>query len=112
MSIMKHDQYVARVEFDEEEDLFHGRVINTRDVITFYGGSVRELRREFAKSIKAHLLFCKEQGIDPSRPYSGRIPLRIDPDLHRRADTLAARAGKSLNAFIGDTLAREAEETV
>lgn len=84
MSIVRHGQYVARVDFDEEDDLFHGRVINTRDVITFYGGSVRELRRPFAKSIKAHLLFCKEQGIDPSRPYSGRMPLRIDPGLHRQ----------------------------
>ena len=51
MSIMKHGQYVARVEFDEEEDLFHGRVINTRDVITlnaFFGDTLAREAEETA----------------------------------------------------------------
>ena len=36
----------------------------------------------------------------PARPYSGKIPLRIDPETHRRAAALAQAEGLSLNQWI------------
>ena len=48
--MMKYKNYEATVDFDNELEMFHGAVINTRDVITFYGKSVVELKREFKKS--------------------------------------------------------------
>ena len=50
-------------------DLFHGTVINTNDVITFYGASVSELREEMQRSIEGYLEFCKEQGKVPEKPF-------------------------------------------
>ena len=38
--MMEYKGYIARVEFDDEADILHGEVINTRDVITFQGISV------------------------------------------------------------------------
>ena len=60
--------YIGAVNFDPEIDLFHGTVINTNDVITFYGASVTELCAEMQKSVEGYLEFCTEQGITPDKP--------------------------------------------
>ncbi len=64
---MKYKNYEAAVEFDDEIEMFHGTVVNTRDVITFYGKSVAELKREFKKSVDDYLDFCRERGEEPDR---------------------------------------------
>ncbi len=102
---MKYKNYEATVEFDDEVDLFHGSVINTRDVITFYGKSVTELKREFKKSVEDYLEFCEKRGEEPDRPFSGNFVLRISPSLHQRLYSNARKSGKSLNALIEETLA-------
>jgi len=59
---MKYKDYLADVQFDDETGIFHGEVINTRDVITFQGASIRELRKAFKDLIEDYLAFCKERG--------------------------------------------------
>lgn len=58
MNVMTYKGYEAVVEFDEHADLFHGEIANLRDVITFQGRSVDELKRAFADSIEDSLAFC------------------------------------------------------
>jgi predicted HicB family RNase H-like nuclease len=62
---MKHKGYEGTVEFDEDAGIFYGEVANTRDVITFQGGSVKELRRAFRDSVEDYLAFCAERGEEP-----------------------------------------------
>ena len=64
--------YIGAVDFDAEIGLFHGTVMNTSDVITFYGASVTELCEEMQQSIEGYLEFCKEHGKIPETPFSGR----------------------------------------
>ena len=104
MTTMTHDGYVATVELDEEAGLFHGEVVNTRDVLTFQGRTLDELRTAFADTIGDYLDWCRERGKEPERPYSGNFTVRITPDLHRRIATAAAKAGKSVNGFVAETL--------
>ncbi len=70
--MIEYKGYIGAVDFDPEIDLFHGTVINTTDVITFYGASVTELRAEMQKSIEGYLEFCTEQRITPEKPSSDR----------------------------------------
>ena len=42
MTTMTHDGYVASIELDEAAGVFHGEVINTRDVLTFQGRTLEE----------------------------------------------------------------------
>ncbi|MBF0137812.1 MAG: type II toxin-antitoxin system HicB family antitoxin [Magnetococcus sp. DMHC-1] len=65
MTTMICGDYVAKVDFDEEINRFHGRVVNLRSVINFYGSSVEELGNEFEKSIQVYLDLCQERGIAP-----------------------------------------------
>ncbi len=60
--MMEYKGYMGRVEFDAEAELFHGEVINTRDVITFQGRSVDELKQAFEESVDDYLAFCKSRG--------------------------------------------------
>lgn len=102
---MKYKNYEATVEFDDEMEMFHGSVINTRDVITFYGKSVAELKREFKRSVDDYLEFCLERGEEPDRPFSGNFVVRIPPSLHQRLYSSAKKSGKSLNAWVEEKLA-------
>jgi predicted HicB family RNase H-like nuclease len=64
MTMMTYKGYDAAVEYDEDAEIFHGEVINLRDVITCQGRSVSELKKAFAGSVEDYLAFCKERGED------------------------------------------------
>jgi predicted HicB family RNase H-like nuclease len=102
--MMEYKGYLGKVEFDDEAGIFHGDVVNTRDVITFQGKAVAELRKAFRDSVDDYLAFCAERGEDPDKPFSGQFVTRISPELHRRATLAAFRAGKSLNAWVAEQL--------
>lgn len=102
--MMEYKGYVGRVEFDDEAGVFHGEVINTRDVITFQGSSVKDLRQAFHESVADYLAFCKERGEAPDKPFSGQLVARLSPDLHRKISHAALLTGKSLNAWIAEQL--------
>ncbi len=69
---MNYKGYIGQVEYDDEAGIFHGEVINTRDVITFQGECVEELRRAFMDSIEDYLAYCSEIGKSPDKPFSGK----------------------------------------
>lgn len=102
--MMEYKGYVAHVEFDDEAGIFYGEVINLRDVITFEGSSVAELRQAFQDSIEDYLDFCAERGEKPDKPFSGKFSVRVDPELHRKVSAQARVANKSLNKWVSDTL--------
>ncbi len=102
--MIEYKGYHGAVDFDPEMDKFHGRVVNTRSVISFYGSSVEELREEMAASVDSYLEVCEEKGIDPERPYSGKFMVRITPVLHRDMALAAASEGKSMNEWLSKTM--------
>ncbi len=106
--MMEYKGYVGHVEFDDTAETFHGEVANLRDVITFEGRSVDELRRAFHDSIDDYLAWCAERGKEPDKPFSGKFVVRVDPKVHRSISTAARSAGKSLNAWVADNLASAA----
>lgn len=97
---MKYKDYEAVLEFDDEAEIFHGEVINIRDVITFQGSSVEEIKQAFRDSVDDYLEFCKERGEEPDKPFSGKFVLRIKPELHKTIAIKAKKEGQSLNAWI------------
>ncbi len=100
--MMKYKGYSAAVSFDYDAGVFHGEVVDTRDVIVFEGDSVARLEREFHISKDDYLVVCAERDRKPDRPFSGRIPLRLRPEVHRAATTAARAEGKSLNAWLAE----------
>lgn len=102
--MMKYKGYLARVEFDDEANVFYGEVINTRDVITFQGQSATELKKAFEDSVEDYLAFCSERGEEPDRPFTGRFTIRLTPDQHKKVIMSAEKAGKNVESWVTEIL--------
>lgn len=106
MNTMNHGGYTARIEFDERDNIFVGRILGLRSTISFHGKTVAELRREFVAAIKDYLQDCIEQGVEPEKPASGKLLLRVPPEVHSRALIAAQAKGESLNQWATEALQR------
>jgi len=107
--MMEYKGYIGHVEFDDDAEIFHGEVINTRDVITFQGKTVEEIKQAFRDSVEDYLDYCTKLGQQPEKPFTGKFMLRIPPDLHRKIYVAAKQSGESINAWIKDQLAHSVE---
>lgn len=110
MASMEYKGYIAVLELDGEKGVFHGSVVNTRDVITFQGSSVEELRREFEASVDFYLEVSARHNREPEKPASGKFVVRIAPEMHRELIKLAARESKSLNTVVRETLQERVQQ--
>ncbi len=97
---MKYKGYTGVVEFDDDVNIFHGEVIGLKDVITFQGESVEELKKAMAESVDYYLEWCKERDKTPEKPFSGKFIVRTNPELHSKAVIAASRLGISLNKYV------------
>ena len=104
--MMKYKGYIGQVEYDGDAKLFHGEVIGLKDTITFQGTTVKELEKEFKKSIDVYLKWCKELGEVPEKTFSGKLHVRMNPDLHAHLVLEAAKKGISLNDLINTKLSK------
>ncbi|GHU66772.1 antitoxin HicB [Spirochaetia bacterium] len=105
--MMEYKGYLGTVEYDAEARLFHGDIINTRDVITFQGTTVEEIENAFKESIEDYLAWCKEEGAEPEKPYSGKFNLRLSPELHREIAIRAKKLKISINSFVEKAISDE-----
>jgi predicted HicB family RNase H-like nuclease len=106
MNSIFYKNYIARIELDLEDGILVGRVINTRDIIGFHSNTIAEAIESFHSVIDEYLEDCKEKGVNPNKPCSGRFNLRIPPLLHSELSIAAAKAGKSLNQWATDALSQ------
>ena len=109
MNPMTYRGYAARIEYSDEDGCFVGHIAGIRDIVGFHGDSVTEIRQAFDEAVDDYLELCEEIGKAPQKPYSGKILLRVTPDLHARAAMLADAAGKSLNQWATDALERASD---
>jgi predicted HicB family RNase H-like nuclease len=99
--MMEYKGYTAGpIDFDPEDNTFSGTVTGVRDVIHFEGTTARELARAVRESIDSYLQLCAETGQKPDRPFNGKILVRTEPELHRKAALRAAVEGVSLSRWI------------
>lgn len=100
MNTLQYKGYVALVEYDDADELFHGRVLGVPEVILIEGASVAELKQDLADGIDEYLEDCAAEDRAPSKPFSGSFRLRLGSELHKQATLAAAQAGLSLNEWI------------
>ncbi|MEA2040597.1 MAG: type II toxin-antitoxin system HicB family antitoxin [Thermodesulfobacteriota bacterium] len=104
MNIITYKGYIARIEPDLDDGILVGRVINTRDIIGFHGETIAQTVESFHAAMDEYLEDCRQRGIDPNKPYSGKFNLRLPPELHSEIASAAAKSGKSLNRWVIDKL--------
>jgi predicted HicB family RNase H-like nuclease len=103
---MTYKSYTARVEYDDRDDVFVGRVLGLQSILSFEGNSVKALKTAFEEAVNDYLQECQEKGLPPEKPASGKLLLRLAPELHGQAMVAAKAAGKSLNQWVAEALHR------
>ena len=104
MKTMRHKGYAARIEYSEEDGCFIGHIAGIRDVVGFHGESVKELRSAFKEAVDDYLETCEKLGREPQKAYSGKLMLRIPPDIHAAVAIAAETSGKSINQLVAEIL--------
>lgn len=108
MNTMTYKGYTARIDFDERDDIFVGRVLGVRDIISFHAASVSGLKAKLGAAIDDYLDDCATKGLSPQKPASGKVMLRIRPEVHAAATLAAQAAGTSLNQWADEVFERAA----
>jgi predicted HicB family RNase H-like nuclease len=105
--MMEYNGYIGIVEYDSDAKIFHGDVVNTKDVITFQGTTVEEIEAAFKGSIDDYINWCTSEGVAPEKPYSGKFNLRLSPELHKEVAITARKMNLSINNFVEKALKDE-----
>ena len=108
MTPMTYKGYAARIEYSDEDGCFVGHIAGISDIVGFHGDSVEELREAFHQAVDDYLVGCAEHGVAPKKPYSGKIMVRVQPEVHARAAMTASAMGKSLNSWVAEVISRAA----
>jgi predicted HicB family RNase H-like nuclease len=108
--MMEYKGYAAKVEFDDEAEIFHGEVIGIKDVVTFQEKTAKEIKKAFRESVDDYLAFCKDRGEAPDKPFTGKFVVRISPELHRKIYMSAKLSNESINAWLNEKLDRVLDE--
>ena len=109
MKPMRYKGYSARIEYSDEDGCFVGRVAGIRDQLTFHGESVDEVRKAFEEALDFYLETSAERGEMPNKPYSGKLLLRVAPEVHAAVATAAEVSGKSINQWAAERLSEAAK---
>ncbi|MBW2010511.1 MAG: type II toxin-antitoxin system HicB family antitoxin [Deltaproteobacteria bacterium] len=108
MNMMKYKGYIAHIEYDEEDRIFVGHLAGIKDIVGFHGSTVNELENAFHESVDNYIAISKETGRPAQKPYSGKLMLRVSPDIHAAVATAAQVHGKSINQWASEALEKAA----
>jgi len=112
MNAMSYKGYTARIEYDDDDEIFFGRIAGIRDGVSFHSETVAGLKSAFREAVDDYIDTCAKIGKSPQKPYSGNLMLRVDPVVHSRVALAAEVAGKSLNQWGEDVLREAAEKQI
>ena len=98
--------YTAIVGFSAEDECLIGHIAGINDVIGFHADSVEEIHKVFYETVDDYLASCAKIGREPNKPYSGKVTLRLPPELHAQLAIQAEANGSSLNNWLVSTLSQ------
>ena len=107
---MTYKGYTASMTFDADDKIIVGRVLDIDDIISFHGTSIEEFEINFHSAIDGYLVACNELDSAPEKPASGKVMLRIAPEVHAAALKAASRNGTSLNKWAEAVLGKAARK--
>ncbi len=105
MNTISYKGYAAKIEYSDEDDCLVGHIAGINDVVGFHANSVTELHTAFEEAVDDYLQACMLAGKAAQKPYSGKVMLRIPPEIHARIAMMAEARGKSLNSWATDLFA-------
>lgn len=108
MNTMTYRGYAARIEYSDEDQCIIGHIAGINDVVGFHADSVTELRAAFEEAVEDYLEACEKLGRAPQKPYSGKLMLRVPPEVHAAIAVAAEVSGKSINQWATEAFIKAA----
>jgi len=107
MNTLTYKGYIGSVSFSEKDNVLFGKIEGIDGLVNFEGGSVKELTDAFHEAVDDYISYCKEEGIEPHKSYSGSLSVRLTPEMHSRVAAIAKRMGISVNSFIKSAVEKQ-----
>ena len=108
MDFLEYKGYKGSVEYSKEDNCLFGKVQGmSKALILYEGQTLEELRKDFEAGVDSYLEGCKADGVEPAKPYSGRLNLRMSSELHSRVAAFVAASGTTINDFINRAIKNE-----
>lgn len=113
MDFLEYKGYKGSVEYSKEDNCLFGKVQGlNKDLILYEGQTLDELRKDFEAGIDSYIEGCKAEGVEPAKPYSGRLNLRMPSELHSRVAAFASTTGTTINDFINSAIKDKLEHAL
>ena len=106
---MTYKGFIASMEFDPDDKILVGEILNIADIIVFHATSIEQFEANFQQSIEDYLEACAKLNQKPEKPASGRLMLRIAPKIHAAAVKSASESGLSMNRWVESVLGEKLE---
>jgi len=103
-NIIEYKGYIGSIEFSEEDEIFFGKVLGIRSLISYEGETAKELVSDFHEAVDEYLDMCESENKEPERAYKGSFNVRISPDLHKKLVVYALNHDMSLNKYVEKVL--------
>ena len=108
MDFLEYKGYKGSVEYSKEDNCLFGKVQGmSKALILYEGNTLDELRKDFEDGVDSYLEACKADDVEPAKPYSGRLNLRMSSELHSRVAAFVAATGMTINDFINKAIQNE-----
>ena len=106
MNTMTYRGYAARIEYSDEDQCLVGHITGINDVVGFHGDSVAELPTAFEEAVDDYLEACEKLNRAPQKSYSGKLMLRLPPEVHTAVAAAAEVSGKSINQWAAEAFTK------
>ena len=101
MKVISYKGYRGRVDFDDEDGIFVGRIGGINDTVGFRAETVDGIEAAFREAVDEYLADVAGTNRSPASP---RAVLRMPPDLHAKVTLAAQRCGKDVDQWAEDAL--------
>lgn len=110
--MMYYNGYYGAVHYSDEDQVFYGKIMYIKDLVSYEGTDVQSLRKAFEEAVDDYLELCHDQRRDPDKPFKGNFNVRVGPDLHRRVALAASNQGVALNRFVIKALEKATSQNI
>ena len=102
--ILRHKGYYTIPQYSAEDECFFGKIIGIKSCILFEAETAKEMKQAFQNAVEDYLNDCKEEGVNPEKPYKGNYNVRIGEDLHAKVAFYAQEHNTNLNAVTKEAI--------
>jgi predicted HicB family RNase H-like nuclease len=77
--MLEYKGYFGSVEYNDDDEIFHGRLEFIRDLVAYEGDDAKSLKRAFQEAVDDYLELCATEGRKPDVPLKGSFKF---PPIH------------------------------